>query len=291
MPMSKNLAGSLRISHWYKNLLAFLGLIFDRKVLVLPMFAHALLVFILLCLVSSSNYIINDIVDKKGDNLNQIKEQSLFAKINPRISISIAIALLATSIAISVWLVPRVVVFLVLISVLGQFYNVYAKNVPVLDVTVLLFMYLSRIYAGYISLEVIPYSFIIAPIAMLAFFLIFIKKRSTLLILGETKAVEFRKSYAFYTLKRDEVMILLSGIGMVVIYLVYVTTNEKFNRFTLILTIPAIFVLIIAVANNTRKMPELGIFLFKTFKIKLILAASLYIAALYIADIILFKSI
>jgi 4-hydroxybenzoate polyprenyltransferase len=288
MPMSKNIVGSLRISHWYKNLLAFLGLIFDRKVLELPLLAHALLVFFLLCLVSSSNYIINDLVDKKQDTLNQIKQQSLFARIDPWISIGMAVALFVTSITISIWLVPGVVVFLVLIAVLGQFYNAYAKNVPVLDVIVLLFMYLSRIYAGYISLEVVPYSLIVLPIAMLALFLVFIKKRSTLLILGENKAIEFRKSYSFYTLKRNDAVIMISGIGMATVYLLYVAINEKFNRIILLLTIPAVFALILTAVKSTRNTPELGIFLFKILKKKLILVASLYIVALYIVNIIFF---
>jgi 4-hydroxybenzoate polyprenyltransferase len=288
MPMSKNIVGSLRISHWYKNLLAFLGLIFDRKVLELPLLAHALLVFFLLCLVSSSNYIINDLVDKKQDKLNQIKQQSLFARINPWISIGIAVTLFVTSITISIWVVPGVVVFLVLIAVLGQFYNAYAKSVPVLDVIVLLFMYLSRIYAGYISLEVVPYSLIVLPIAMLSLFLVFIKKRSTLLILGETKAIEFRKSYSCYTLKRNDAMIIISGIGMAAVYLLYVTINEKFNRIILLLTIPAVFALILTVIKSTRMIPELGIYLFKILKNKLILIASLYIVALYVVDFIFF---
>ncbi len=286
--MSKNIAGSLRIGHWYKNSLAFLGLIFDKKVFELPLFAHALLVFILLCLVSSSNYIINDLVDKKQDALNQIKAKSLFASIDPRISVGIAAALLATSIALSAWLVPGIVVFLVLIAVLGQFYNAYAKNVPVLDIIVLLFMYLSRIYAGYISLEVVPYSLIVLPIAMLALFLVFIKKRSTLLIRGETKAIEFRKSYSFYTLKRNNAMIIISGIGMAAVYLLYVTINEKFNRVILLLTIPAVFVLIITIVKITREVPELGIFLFKVLRRRLVLLTSIYIVVLYLVDIILF---
>jgi decaprenyl-phosphate phosphoribosyltransferase len=284
--MLKDLARSLRIGHWYKNMLAFLGIIFERKVFDLAYFSHALLVFILLCVVSSANYIVNDLVDKKKDIANQIKEQSLFAKINSKISISIAALLVIASVVFAFWLLPRVVIFLVLIIFLGQAYNFYAKNVPVLDIVVLLFMYISRIYSGYISLDVVPYSLIVLPIVTLALFLIFIKKRATLLILGEPKAIGFRKSYRFYTIKRDDAMIIISGIGMAVLYVLYFIINEKFNKIILFLTIPAVFVLIFTVMRITRTVPELGIFLFKTLKRKIVLVSSIYIVALYFVDII-----
>jgi decaprenyl-phosphate phosphoribosyltransferase len=284
--MLKDLARSLRIGHWYKNMLAFLGIVFERKVFDLAYFSHALLVFILLCLASSANYIVNDLVDKKKDIANQIKDQSLFARINSKISISIAALLVIASIVIAIWLLPKVVIFILLIFFLGQVYNFYAKNVPILDIVVLLLMYISRIYSGYISLDVVPYSLIVLPIVMLALFLIFIKKRSTLLILGESKAIDFRKSYSFYTIKRDDAMILISGIGMAVLYVVYFVINEKFNKIILFFTIPAVFVLIFTVMKTTRTMPELGIFLFKALKRKIVLVSSIYIVVLYFADII-----
>ncbi|MEX2680709.1 MAG: hypothetical protein Q6373_003865 [Candidatus Sigynarchaeota archaeon] len=267
-------------------MLAFLGLIFDKKVFNISLFANAFLIFILLCIISSSNYIMNDLIDKKKDALNQIKAQSLFARINPLVSISIAIILVATSIALAAWLVPGVVFFLVILSGCGQFYNVFAKKVPILDIIVLLFMYLARIYAGYISLEVIPYSLIILPITMLALFLIFIKKRSTLLILGEAKAIEFRKNYRFYTMKRNDTMIILSGIGIAIVYLIYVAINDKFQKIILYLTIPAVFILIITVIKITRIKPEYGLFLFKILKKKEVLVMSIYIVAVYLVDII-----
>jgi 4-hydroxybenzoate polyprenyltransferase len=287
--MLKDLARSLKIDHWYKNILAFLGIIFEQKIFDIAYFSHALLVFILLCMVSSANYIVNDLVDKKKDIANKIKEQSLFARINSKISISIAVLLVIASVSIAIWFLPKVIIFLLLLFFLGQVYNFYAKNVPILDIVVLLFMYVSRIYSGYISLNVVPYSLIVLPITMLAIFLIFIKKRSTLLILGESDAIDFRKSYGFYSLKRDEAMIIISGIGMAVLYLVYFVINEKFNKVILLLTIPAVFMLIFTVMKTTRTIPELGIFLFKTLKRKLVLASSIYIIVLYFTDIIFLK--
>jgi 4-hydroxybenzoate polyprenyltransferase len=288
IPMSQNFVHSLRISHWYKNLLAFLGLLFEREILNLSLVLHVSIVFLLLCLISTSNYIINDIVDKNKDMINKIKVQSFFAKIDARISTCIALLIIAASVAIGLWFVPEIIIFILFISILGQLYNIYAKNVPVLDVVFLLLIYILRIYSGYISLKVIPSSLIVLPIAMLALFLIFIKKRSTLLILGEKKAVEFRKCYAFYTKRRIEITIRFSGIGLVLLYLLYVSINEKFNKITLLFTLPVVFILIFNVAIITRNQPEFGIFLFKTLKRRLVLACSIYIVVLYLADIIFF---
>ena len=267
-------------------MLAFLGIVFERRIFEIAYFSHAFLVFILLCMVSSANYILNDLVDIKKDITNQIKEQSIFARMNNKISISIAISLVTASLGFAFLILPQVVIFILLLFILGQVYNFYAKNVPILDIIILLLMYVSRIYSGYISLDVVPFILIVLPIVMLALFLIFIKKRSTLLILGESKAYNFRKSYRFYTIKRDDAMIIISGLGMAILYVIYFIINEKFNKIILFLTIPAVFVLIFKVMRITRLTPELGIFLFKTLKRKAVFISSIYIAVLYFTDII-----
>jgi len=284
--MLKELVRSFRVDHWYKNMLAFLGIVFERRIFEIAYFSHAFLVFILLCMVSSANYILNDLVDIKKDITNQIKEQSIFARMNNKISISIAISLVTASLGFAFLILPQVVIFILLLFILGQVYNFYAKNVPILDIIILLLMYVSRIYSGYISLDVVPFILIVLPIVMLALFLIFIKKRSTLLILGESKAYNFRKSYRFYTIKRDDAMIIISGLGMAILYVIYFIINEKFNKIILFLTIPAVFVLIFKVMRITRLTPELGIFLFKTLKRKAVFISSIYIAVLYFTDII-----
>ena len=57
----------LRVHQWYKNLVVYLALIFSNLLFDSRLFLLTTLGLISLCLISSSNYIINDILDKKRD--------------------------------------------------------------------------------------------------------------------------------------------------------------------------------------------------------------------------------
>lgn len=276
----------MRVSHWYKNLLAFLGVIFERRILDLPVLAHVGVVFLLLCLISSSNYLVNDVMDKDQDRLNQIKNRGVLASMNPVQLLAVAVGLFAASFIIAWVLVPELLLIVIFIAGLGQVYNLVAKRIPILDVVVLIMIYVLRIYSGYISVQVIPSSLIVLPIVTLALFLIFIKKRSMLLILGEEKAIEFRESYAVYSLKRTTFIVKMLGVGLAIVYLLYVVINEKFNKIVLLATIPAAFLLIRSVSTLSFKEPELGIFLWKIFSRRAVISCSVYIIVLYLVDIL-----
>ncbi len=288
MRMLKNLAMSLRLNQWYKNFLVFLGIIFEKKIFEVNALGNIILVFVLFCMISSSNYVINDILDKKQDALNQIKSRSVFTAMPTSRAVLCSIGLVGTCVFLSICFIPDALLFLLLFSAFGQFYNIYAKRVPIIDTAVLSAVYFIRIYVGYYVLDVFPYALIVLPVVLLALFLIFIKKRSTLLILGEKKAMEFRQSYSFYTLHRNDIMIKVLGIGLALLYLLYVVINEKFNKIILILTVPEVCFLIYTVATSTKKQPEFGIFLWKTLGKVAVIAPSAAIITLYMVDFLLF---
>lgn len=68
----------LRINHWYKNLVVFLGVFFSIQLLLqqatVRYFALAIISFFLASLVSSVNYIINELVDAQGDKNHPVKK-------------------------------------------------------------------------------------------------------------------------------------------------------------------------------------------------------------------------
>ncbi|MBW3022516.1 UbiA family prenyltransferase, partial [Candidatus Woesearchaeota archaeon] len=70
----KNLILLCRPRQWYKNLLIFLPLIFSGNIFNIDLLLLTIYGFILLVMVSSANYIINDILDRKKDRL--VKEKS-----------------------------------------------------------------------------------------------------------------------------------------------------------------------------------------------------------------------
>ncbi len=58
---------TLRPRQWVKNGLIFMALVFDQKLTVWPLLLRTTLAFILFCMISSTVYIINDLVDIEKD--------------------------------------------------------------------------------------------------------------------------------------------------------------------------------------------------------------------------------
>ena len=75
----------LRPQQYYKNLLVFLGLIFSQKLFNYSLYFPLILGFITLCLISSTNYIINDLKDLEKDKTHPEKKTRPLAagKIKP----------------------------------------------------------------------------------------------------------------------------------------------------------------------------------------------------------------
>ena len=65
----------LRIKQWYKNVVIFLGVVFGMVLLSPENILVSVLGFFALCLITSSGYIRNDILDVKYDKIHPEKKK------------------------------------------------------------------------------------------------------------------------------------------------------------------------------------------------------------------------
>ncbi|MCK4779907.1 MAG: hypothetical protein KAT57_06965, partial [Candidatus Lokiarchaeota archaeon] len=63
----KSIFHLLRVRQYYKNMMIFVGIFFSQNIFTTSLYFNLLIGFILLCCVSSFNYIINDIKDIEKD--------------------------------------------------------------------------------------------------------------------------------------------------------------------------------------------------------------------------------
>jgi decaprenyl-phosphate phosphoribosyltransferase len=63
----KSILQLLRVRQYYKNIIMFLGVFFGGKLFSFDLYGDLIIGFILLCFISSINYIINDILDIEKD--------------------------------------------------------------------------------------------------------------------------------------------------------------------------------------------------------------------------------
>jgi len=105
----KYLLKTMRPKQWAKNVFIFAALIFDKKLLVPSLVLRTTAAFVLFCLLSSSVYLINDLVDMERDRQHPIKKNRPLAsgKLKPSIAIVAAVVFIMVAISLGFLLEPR----------------------------------------------------------------------------------------------------------------------------------------------------------------------------------------
>ena len=73
--MLKDLITSMRPKQWYKNLILFVSIVFSMNLLNVQMWLNVIAAFAIFCMLSGSEYIINDIIDIEKDRKHPTKRK------------------------------------------------------------------------------------------------------------------------------------------------------------------------------------------------------------------------
>ncbi len=239
-----NIYGLLRTfrpRQWIKNGLVFMALVFDQKLTDWPLLLKTTLAFILFCMVSSTVYIINDLVDIEKDKVHPKKKNRALPKgqLKPWFAILAVVGLLAVSLPLSFWLDPYFGLIIVTYLLLNLAYSFYLKNVVIVDVMVLSSFFVLRVAAGVVVAEAERFSpWLYACTIFLALFLAIGKRRHELVYLAE-HASGHRKSLNDYTLPLLDSMIQVVTTSAIITYSLYTFSAENLpDNHAMMLTIP-----------------------------------------------------
>lgn len=240
----KNLLISMRFEQWIKNLFVFAALIFSKNLLSLHRFLVVSLVFLVFCLLSSSVYLLNDLLDLEKDRYHpQKKNRPLAAGLLPvSTAIFSVIFLSALGLAIAFLLGTSVGIIVSIYFILMIFYNFYLQNLIILDVLTIAFGFVLRVICGAVAINVEFSSWLLICTILLALFLALAKRRHELIILGED-AEKHRPILRKYTAQLLDEMIAVvtaSSFMSYSLYTIWPETVKKFQTKNLIFTIPFI---------------------------------------------------
>jgi 4-hydroxybenzoate polyprenyltransferase len=213
----------MRPRQWTKNAIIFAALVFDGQLFNAQAFLTVLVSFGLLCLISSTVYIINDLVDIESDRRHPTKRMRALAsgQLSPKIAGVAAIIIPAVSLVIAVSYSPAFAVVLVLYVVLQLTYSFYIKNIVILDVLAVAAGFVLRVLAGVAVIDVARFSpWLYAVTALLALFLIIGKRRQELLLLAD-EAGSVRVTLRKYNLPLLDDMLRMVMTGTLISYLLY----------------------------------------------------------------------
>ncbi len=232
----------LRPRQWLKNIFIFAGLIFSRQFLDVGSVEKSLFAFVVFSLLSSSGYIINDILDYREDREHPVKSKRPIAagRITKWRAVFVSVSLFVISLFGAYSLGNGFLYVCLIYSALMVVYSIGIKNIVILDVLFVAVGYVLRAIAGAVVIAVEISSWLLLCTLLIALFLAISKRRTEIVLLGEG-AVKHRRILSQYSLGLLNQMIAIVTAACIVAYCLYTLapeTVEKFGTRNLIYTIP-----------------------------------------------------
>ncbi len=173
----------MRVHHYIKNFLIFAALACSGQLFCTERFTAALIGFAAFCMISSVIYIINDICDREKDRLHSTKCNRPIAsgRVSERSAwILTAVLLLAAALCDGLVFHATSSMLLALYLVLNLAYSFGLKNIPLVDVSILVAGFLIRVIFGAIVTEIPVSNWLQLTVIALAFYFSLGKRRNEL---------------------------------------------------------------------------------------------------------------
>ena len=242
----------MRPKHYIKNFLIFLPLLFSGKLLDLSNILITLGGVICFSLMASSIYIINDIKDKDKDINHKTKCNRPIA--SGKISVKNAIIfmfvllILVTVLVLAMNLSILSIGFLVLYFILNLAYSLGLKNIPLIDIIILVSGFVIRVLFGASILSITVSNWLYLTVTAISFYLGLGKRRNEIMKTGSNT----RKVLKYYTkefLDKNMYMFLSMTIIFYSLWTTDVDIVSKSNNL-LIWTVPLVIVICMRYSMN-----------------------------------------
>jgi len=140
----------LRVNQWIKNFVVFTAIIFSGQLFDLPLFLSSFGAFLIFCLLSSTSYVLNDVIDYPYDRKHAIKKNRPIASGQVSIPQATFIVFVLTIVSLLLSLTFSISFFLLALFfiLLHFFYSLYLKKFPVIDIFTISFSFMIRAMAG-----------------------------------------------------------------------------------------------------------------------------------------------
>jgi 4-hydroxybenzoate polyprenyltransferase len=181
---------AMRPQEWVKNLLVFAGLVFSRQFDEAEPLAAALLTFAAFCAISSAGYLLNDLRDVELDRRHHEKRRRPIAagELSPAAAAAAAAALAVGGLAIALAVDLEVAGLVAAYGAATAAYTLILKRLVIVDVMTIAGLFILRVVAGAVAVDVQASEWLLVCTGMLALFLGFTKRRQEAMQEGELPA-------------------------------------------------------------------------------------------------------
>jgi 4-hydroxybenzoate polyprenyltransferase len=232
---------TLRPAQWMKNGFVFVPLVFDLKLFQIEPLSRTMAGFVMLCLISGTVYLINDLADIEKDRQHPTKRYRPLPSGQLSKSVAIAAAILIPAVIIPLGLILDITFGLVLSGylLLQIAYSLYLKNQVIIDVLVIAAGFVLRVAAGVPLVNAERFSpWLYVFTTLLALFLALGKRRQEIVLL-KSQASNTRAILDHYSLPFLDEMMAVVTAGTVMTYALYTFSAPNLpQNHTMMLTIP-----------------------------------------------------
>ena len=177
---------AFRPVQWIKNFAIFAAAILNGELMSPDVFVDSLLAFICFCLLSSSSYLVNDILDIENDRKHPFKKNRPIARGD--VSVKTAIVFVVILFAVGMFLASLInfgFFVIALVFILLQYsYSYIFKKKAVMDIIGIALFFIIRAYAGEIATGFHLPVWIMLTVIFLSLFIASGKRRSELYNVG-----------------------------------------------------------------------------------------------------------
>jgi len=197
---------SARPRQWLKNFAIFTTIVFTGQLFNGDLLWRTIQAFAAFCLLSSSSYIVNDILDAPKDRKHPFKRFRPIANGNISIqqAVLMSLVLAATGLWISYQLGQLFFIFAISFLTLQYAYSLFLKQFTVVDILTITMAYILRVYAGEAATGYHISIWLALAALSLALFLAIGKRRAELTLIQSYEGVlprDTRASLSHYSEK------------------------------------------------------------------------------------------
>jgi 4-hydroxybenzoate polyprenyltransferase len=241
--MLKALIKTMRPRQWPKNAFVLAAVVFDRQLSLsnLEPMIRSLIGVLLFCLLSSSVYIINDLMDIESDRRHPKKRHRPIAsgKLPVKAAIAFAVFLVLFTLIMAYLLSPGFFTIAAVYFVVNMAYSLWLKHVALVDVLIIALGFVLRVGAGVTIIDVERFSpWLYVVMTLGALYIGFGKRRAELALLTDD-ANAHRRVLAGYNLPLLDQLITIVSSSTILTYSLYTFSAPNLpQNHSMMLTIP-----------------------------------------------------
>jgi 4-hydroxybenzoate polyprenyltransferase len=258
-----------RVDHWFKNVFVFPGILaaigLDPLNIPSGLAFRMLLGFLSICLVASSNYVLNELLDAPSDRWHPSKRFRPVpsGKVSPVLAYVQWIALMLLGVGIGLYVSLPLAITNLALWIMGCIYNlppIRSKDLPYVDVLSEAINNPIRMVAGWYIAGTysIPPTTLLLSYWMVGCYFMAIKRYAEYVHIGWKTAAAYRKSFAFYTRDRLMVSIMFYGAAAMLFLGAFIMRYklELILSFPMVALVMAVYLSLAFKRDSSAQRPE-----------------------------------